>query len=47
MRQITGDYPFGMEFNNQLVISNDNKYLYNGKELQDDDLGGVRLDWYD
>ncbi len=24
-----------------------NKYLYNGKELQDDDLGGVSLDWYD
>jgi len=25
----------------------ENKYLYNGKELQDDDLGGVNLDWYD
>ncbi len=24
-----------------------NKYLYNGKELQDDVLGGVSLDWYD
>ena len=24
-----------------------NKYLYNGKELQDDNLGGVSLDWYD
>ncbi|WP_430932674.1 RHS repeat-associated core domain-containing protein [Saccharicrinis sp. 156] len=24
-----------------------NKYLYNGKELQDDDLGGLSLDWYD
>ncbi len=23
----------------------ENKYLYNGKELQDDDLGGVNLDW--
>jgi RHS repeat-associated protein len=24
-----------------------NKYLYNGKELQDENLGGVALDWYD
>jgi hypothetical protein len=24
-----------------------NKYLYNGKELQDDQLGGVNLDLYD
>ena len=24
-----------------------NKYLYNGKELQDESLGGVNLDWYD
>ena len=24
-----------------------NKNLYNGTELQDDELGGVRLDWYD
>lgn len=23
------------------------KYLYNGKELQDEQLGGVNLDWYD
>ncbi len=23
------------------------KYLYNSKELQDDQLGGVNLDWYD
>ena len=23
------------------------KYLYNGKELQDDQLGGVNLDLYD
>jgi len=24
-----------------------NKYLYNGKEIQDEQLGGVNLDWYD
>jgi len=23
------------------------KYLYNGKELQDEQLGGINLDWYD
>ena len=39
-------YPFGMTFQ----ISNtgtDNQYLYNGKELQDEQLGGINLDWYD
>ena len=25
----------------------ENKYLYNGKELQDEQLGSVNLDWYD
>lgn len=25
----------------------ENKYLYNGKEIQDEQLGGVNLDWYD
>lgn len=29
------------------IAPSDNKYLYNGKELQDDQLGGVNLDWYD
>jgi RHS repeat-associated protein len=28
-------------------VPSDNKYLYNGKELQDEQLGGVNLDWYD
>jgi RHS repeat-associated protein len=51
-------YPFGLKFTNQNSIppfvNNSNKYLYNGKELQDDcfTLGGPpgnyrRLDWYD
>ncbi len=41
-------FPFGMR-QDGLSYSNgvENKYLYNGKELQDDDLGGVNLDWYD
>lgn len=37
---------------NELIYSqkeciNANKYLFNGKELQDESLGGVNLDWYD
>ena len=31
----------------QKVRTSENKYLYNGKEFQDDNLGGVKLDWYD
>jgi len=33
-----------LEFGGKL---NENKYLYNSKELQDEQLGGVNLDWYD
>ncbi len=28
-------------------MPNAHNYLYNGKELQDEQLGGVNLDWYD
>lgn len=38
-------YPFGMLFSDNQ--GGDNKYLYNGKEIQDEQLGGVNLDWYD
>ena len=44
--QKTDYYPFGMT-SYQYSSSNDNKYLYNGKELQDELLGSVNLDWYD
>jgi hypothetical protein len=36
-------YPFGMTFLNKWESSSDNKYLYNGKELQEE----YGLDWYD
>ncbi|MEA3357434.1 MAG: RHS repeat-associated core domain-containing protein [Patescibacteria group bacterium] len=29
------------------MVLSENKYLYNGKELQDEQLGSVNLDWYD
>jgi RHS repeat-associated protein len=45
-KQVTDFYPFGMT-SNMVNNSSDNKYLFNGKELQDDNLGGVKLDWYD
>lgn len=38
-------YPFGMLFNSSQ--GGDNEYLFNGKELQDELLGSVNLDWYD
>ncbi|MFZ5939520.1 MAG: RHS repeat domain-containing protein [Bacteroidota bacterium] len=38
-------YPFGMTMANSW--SSENKYRYNGKEIQDGLLDGVNLDWYD
>ena len=48
--QQTTYYPFGytLEQSNYYSLwSEMNKKLYNGKDLQDDELGGVTLDWYD
>lgn len=44
--QVAEYYPFGKVFT-PMNPSNDNKYLYNGKEIQDDVLGSINLDWYD
>ena len=42
--QNTSYYPFGLA----IFDKNDNyKYLYNGKELQNDAFGGSSLNWYD
>jgi RHS repeat-associated protein len=38
-------YPFGMEFTG--IQGGVIKYLFNGKELQDNVLDGVGLEWYD
>ncbi len=48
--QQTSYYPFGMTLQQQnfsTQTATENKYLYNSKELQDDQLAGNRLDWYD
>jgi RHS repeat-associated protein len=48
--QQTSYYPFGMTLQQQNfggLLNQPNKLLYNGKELQDDELAGVSLDWYD
>ncbi|MHA7108913.1 RHS repeat-associated core domain-containing protein [Sunxiuqinia elliptica] len=55
--QRTDYYPFGLVMAQKNYTSFDelsadwapfeNKYLYNGKEWQNDEVGGVKLDWYD
>jgi RHS repeat-associated protein len=48
--QQTSYFPFGMTLQQQNFggsLNQPNKLLYNGKELQDDELAGVSLDWYD
>ncbi len=46
--QVNHYYPFGMSISAYAFSSQtDNKYLYNGKEMQDDVINGTQLDWYD
>jgi len=48
--QTTDYYPFGMVMNQSNTFADgvlSNNFLYNGKELQNDAIGGVKLDWYD
>ena len=42
-------YPFGLKqkVQGELIINSGYKYKYNGKELQDDNIGGVQLNLYD
>jgi len=44
--QVVEYYPFGSSYL-PLSPAGTNKYLYNGKEKQDDVLNGTALDWYD
>lgn len=45
--QLTDYYPYGTPFSDPNVPNNDNKYLYNGKEVQDDIIGGTAFGWLD
>jgi len=42
-------YPFGLKHKgyNTIINGRHHKYMFGGKELQDDDLSGSSLDWYD
>jgi RHS repeat-associated protein len=42
-----GYYPFGMALGSTFSASEANRLMYNGKELQNYDLGGLELGWYD
>jgi len=45
IEKATDYYPFGKSFENNDVPQN--RYLYNGKELQDQVIGGTQFGWYD
>ena len=46
--QTSSYYPFGMTLRrNDYGSHNVNKYLYGSKELQDQTLAGIALNWYD
>jgi RHS repeat-associated protein len=45
LAQATDYYPLGKSFENNDVPKN--RYLYNGKELQDQVIGGTPFGWYD
>ncbi len=50
LMQQTIYYPYGMTLHQQNfggTLDQPNKMLFNGKELQDDQLAGMSLDWYD
>jgi RHS repeat-associated protein len=43
-------YPFGLKhtgYGYSQVVNSDYKYKFNGKELQDENIGGSQLNWYD
>jgi len=50
LKQTTDYYPFGMVMNQTDTYCRScppNKFLYNGKEIQNDVIAGQKLDWYD
>ncbi len=50
LMQVTDYYPFGMVMGQQNHFAESelaNNYLYNGKEMQNDELANIKLGWYD